>query len=47
MVDIPFSPPHECLLYLVQVNELLEFPDNPRCLLVSAVDTSRSHSMFT
>lgn len=30
-----------------KVNELLEFPDNPHSLLVSAVDTAKSHSMFT
>lgn len=33
--------------YHPAVNQLLEFPDNPYCLLVSAVDTARSHSMFT
>eukprot|EP00903_Cladosiphon_okamuranus_P013843 g12882.t1 len=33
--------------YHPMVNELLEFPDNPHSLLVSAVDTAKSHSMFT
>ena len=31
----------------IQVNELLEFPDNPHAILVSTVDTAQSHSMFT
>ncbi|CAM9686534.1 unnamed protein product, partial [Hapterophycus canaliculatus] len=33
--------------YHPMVNELLEFPDNPHSLLVSTVDTAKSHSFFT
>ncbi|CAN0258792.1 unnamed protein product [Ectocarpus sp. 12 AP-2014] len=33
--------------YHPMVNELLEFPDNPHSLLVSTVDTAKSHSLFT